>query len=270
MTLNLGLTPQQLAARKFGIGSSDARVVAEGTDEERYQLWLEKTGKVEPKPILKPWDAALRHHCEHLILDWYAEITQRPLTRRGESVICADHPVLRCTLDGFDAQKDKPIDAKMLNLFTPDAFEWCRSHYTWQIFHQILCCGVGDGALYVSVGMKEPVAIEIEYDEFTAMQYVDRAKEFWSYVESGKEPPGAPAPMAAPLPIESMRTVDFSLNNRWGALAADWLGNRDAAKKFDEAQKGLKSMVEPDVREASGFGVYIKRDKRGLRITGDE
>jgi hypothetical protein len=76
--------------------------------------------------------------------------------------------------------------------------------------------------------------------------------------------------MVAPIPIESMRRVDMALNNRWGALAADWLGNKDAAKKFDDAAKGLKTLVEDDVREAAGFGVTIKRDKRGLRITGDE
>lgn len=261
----LGLTPEQVAARRLGIGGSDARIIAEGTDEERYHLWQVKRGLIEPPQILKPWDAAVRHTLEPLILDWYERETGRPLTRRGESVVAPGYPMIRCLLDGYDAELRKPIDAKALNLYTPDAWEWCVSHYRWQIVHQMICCDAEAGALHVSLGMKEPRAVEIAYDEWAAAEYIGRCREFWGYVESGKEPPGAP-PLPPPAQKIEYRTVSMEGNNRWSMYAADWLASGQAAKLFDASVKGIKAMIENDVGEASGHGIIVKRDKRGLAI----
>lgn len=259
------LTKDQIAARRLGIGGSDAAKIM-GTDEDWYALWLDKTGRKEPDTILAPWDAALRHHCESLILDWYAVEFDRPISRRAELVISGDYPMLRCNLDGADMAIPKVIDAKMLNLFTPDAVQWCKSHYAWQIMHQMICCTVPNGALYVSLGMKKPFLIEFEYDEFTANEYIDRCRRFWAYVVEDREPAGAPAPIAPPTPIELMRVVDMQGSNQWAALADDWLTNEPAAKKFDKAVKGLKGLIKADVREASGHGLIASRDGRGVTI----
>ena len=46
---NTGLTEQQIQRRKLGIGGSDARIIANGTQEDWHSLWLQKTGQEEPK-----------------------------------------------------------------------------------------------------------------------------------------------------------------------------------------------------------------------------
>ncbi len=46
---NTGLTEQQIQRRKLGIGGSDARIIANGTQEDWHNLWLQKTGQEEPK-----------------------------------------------------------------------------------------------------------------------------------------------------------------------------------------------------------------------------
>lgn len=273
MTLHLGLTKAQLEARRLGIGSSDAYTIAAGTDQERYELWLDKTGKQPLKPPLKPWASALRHHSEPLILDWYEHVNSREVTRRGEAVLSREYPMLRCLLDGADMSIPKVIDAKMLDAWFPNGLDGAREWYLWQIVHQMIVCQIPNGSLYVSLGMKEPIELAIEYDDFTAMQYIDRAREFWAYVQTGKEPPGAPSPMAPPLPLEQMRKLDMTKEtcaNEWAFHAAGWLANEDAAKKFDAAAKGLKTLVGADVGEARGNGVYAKRDRRGVAIKKGE
>ena len=47
--------------------------------------------------------------------------------------------------------------------------------------------------------------------------------------------------------------------NQWASCADDWLSNKVAAKKFETATKGLKALVEADVKLAFGHGVKITR-----------
>lgn len=42
---NTGLTEQQIQRRKLGIGGSDARIIANGTQEDWHNLWLQKQVK---------------------------------------------------------------------------------------------------------------------------------------------------------------------------------------------------------------------------------
>ena len=57
-------------------------------------------------------------------------------------------------------------------------------------------------------------------------------------------------------------------NNEWASFAVDWIAHGAAAKKFTAAEKGLKGLVEPDVRKAAGHGIEITRDGRGLKVKG--
>jgi len=258
----LGLTDAQIAARSKFIGGSDALKIVQG---EWFELWLQKTGRAESKSILSPWDSAVRHTLEPLILDWYEEQTGRAITRRGESVVHPKHYFMGCTLDGWDEKLAKPIDAKALNIWTPKPLEWCIEHYTPQMHHQLIVCQASHAALHVSLGMKEPEPVEIELDEFFAAEYVEKCREFWRYVETDKEPPGAP-PLTVPVPIERMRRVSMEGNNNWAIVAGFWLANKEPAAKFKRATEDLKAMIEPDVGEAFGHGVAVIRDKRGLGI----
>lgn len=260
------LTADQIKERKKGIGSSDARVIACGTDQERYDLWREKTGRYEPGPILSPWDALLRHYVEPALMDFYGLTYSCTVTRRAEAVVCRDFPILRATLDGANMDEPRLVDAKLLNLFTPDPETWLQDKYGWQMVHQMTVCEIPQASLYVSLAMKKPVRMDFSYNEFEALEYVDRCRQFWSYVENDKEPPGAPPPLAPPMAIADMREVDMTGNNEWGSFAAVWLDNRDAAKAFDIAADELKKRVEKDVRLAYGHGIEIKRDGRGLKI----
>jgi predicted phage-related endonuclease len=254
------LTPEQLLERRKGIGASDAKAIMSG---DWVALWQDKMGLAEPKEILSPWDAAVRHALEPLVLDDYEARNDRALTRRGEAVVSADYPILRCTLDGFDPQMG-PVDAKALNIWTPgDPEQWCIEMYTGQMQHQMFVMGSSRGALHVSLGMKRPTSIFFERDDFFLNEYIEKCREFWRYVETKTPPPGGAEAMMEPAPPEKMRTVDMTGNNSWSAAAADWLSTVSAAKTFKRSEASLKEMVEADVKEAGGHGIVIKRSKAG-------
>ena len=255
------MSPQELAERRLGIGASDAGKIISG---EWYDLWLNKTGRKPDEDLSDVWPVQMGKTTEDLNLDWYERKAGRKLTSRQQKVISAEYPMLRATLDGRDDAVPCVVEAKHVNGFSkmPDVV----ARYTPQVLHQMLCAQVPHGFLSVIVGANEPVLTEIEWDEFWVNGYVDLCTEFWAYVTSDKEPSGAPAALAPPMSIEKMRTVDMEGNNQWASFAADWKENSKAAKKFDAGLKGLKGLVESDVKLATGHGVSISRDGRGLKV----
>jgi predicted phage-related endonuclease len=256
------LTAAQLEERRRGVGSSDARKIMAG---DWYDLWAEKTGRVIPPPILSPWDALLRHHIEPAILDYWEQVHDCDLIYRGDAIIHPTVPIIRSTLDGYDDQEGRVVDAKLLNQFTPDKGNWIIDRYGWQMVHQMATVQCDKGSLYISIHMAKPYRVDWERDHFQEAMYIDRVRQFWSYVEQDKEPPGAP-PVEAPVPVELMRELDMTGNNEWGSFAAQWLENADAAKKAEAAIKGLKGMVPKDVSRAHCPTVELIRKANGLHI----
>ena len=169
----MALTKEALLLRRQGIGGSDAAKIM-GTDEDWYKLWLDKTGRSEPEDLSGVWPVQLGTVTEELNLDWYERKTGRPVTMRGAVVICGQHPILRCTLDGLDEAVPAVLQAKHVNAFSK--IEEVTARYSWQVLHEMITCEVPNGFLSVIVGAAEPVLVPIEYDDFTAGMYIDRRR----------------------------------------------------------------------------------------------
>lgn len=258
------LTKEALIERRKGIGASDAHKILSG---EWYGLWLDKTGRKEPDDLSGVFAVQLGHATEALNLDWMERQETVIIEHRGLVVVSPDHAFLRCTLDGFCHFQGKPtvVQAKHVNPFSK--MDEVIARYTPQVIHEMICTRAPQAVLSVIVGCNEPVRTVIPFDEFFATDYIERCREFWGYVERDEEPPqGKPMEIAPLPPVEDMRTVDMSLNNRWASFATDWLENKEASDKFDAAAKALKELVEPDVRRAHGHGIEAVRNKRGLSI----
>ncbi len=65
------------------------------------------------------------------------------------------------------------------------------------------------------------------------------------------------------IALDDMREVSMKGNNRWAAHADDWLSCKEAAALFANATKGLKGLVEQDVKLAFGHGIKVSRSKAG-------
>lgn len=251
------LSKEALAERRKGIGGSDAAKIISG---DWHALWLDKTGRSEPEDLSDIWPVQLGVETESLNLAWYARRMDRQVARCGDVVICPEHKFLRCTLDGFDEVDSAVIQAKHVNGFSKIGD--VRARYTPQVMHEMICTGVQRGILSVIIGANEPVLEVIELDDFWATDYIEKCREFWGYVERDEEPPQG-RPLEAPPVPTLMRVVDMTGNNAFAAGAADWLATKDAAKKFKTSETDLKALVEADVREATGHGITISRNKAG-------
>lgn len=251
------LSPEQLVERKKGIGASEAGKIVSG---DWFSLWELKTGRREDDDLSDVFAVQLGIVTEELNLNWYRRRVGNDPCRRGEAVVSKEYPFLRCTLDGFDEVEKRVIQAKHVNGFTKIAD--CRAKYVPQVTHEMICTNSRQAVLSVIIGTSDPALELVDYDEFFANDYIEKAREFWGYVERN-EPPPQGAPIAEPPPPAVMRVVSMEGKNAWASAANDWLDHNRAAKLFKASEIDLKAMVEPDVREAAGHGIIISRNKAG-------
>src|ERR1700753_3662796 len=95
--MKLGLSPEQIADRRFGIGGSDAGRIMRG---EWNRLWKEKLGLVAPEDLSGNLAVQMGSFTEPLNAYWFEKVTGRQVERRGEAVVCPVNPFMRANLDG--------------------------------------------------------------------------------------------------------------------------------------------------------------------------
>ncbi len=258
-----GKSPAWHRKRRKSIGSSDAKTIMAGDAPALLRLWQEKRGEVEPDDMLGIIPVNIGTVTEPLNLALFEHETGKVITRDGEQVSHPDIPFMGATLDGWIDAERAIIECKHVGGF--EAWETVVARYMPQIHHQCACTGAGKAYLSVLIGNAKLQWQEIEPDPFYLAEMIEREHAFWRCVTTGEQPATLPA-VAAPVPIEKMRTVDMSASNSWASHAAQWLENRAAAKQFEASAKEIKLLVESDVRLAFGHGIQAKRDKRGVTI----
>ena len=257
-----------LDGRRRGLGGSDANIIASGDPDAILHLWQEKRGEVEPEDLSHVLPVQFGVYCEPFNLYWFELMTGRKVSDAGESRVHPSYPFMACTLDGLTTSEDGTaavFEAKMVNAFSK--IDDVVQRYMPQLHHCMSVVGIDRAILSVFIGTLKYEIVETRCDDWFLSQLIDREKAFWACVESGEPPADMPV-VEPPKPPAEWRTVDMQDSNSWASSAADWLENKDAAKRFDKAVKDIKALVEPDVGLASGHSVQAKRAKNGsIRIT---
>lgn len=251
------------ANRRTGIGGSDANIIMAGDAERIFNLYLEKIGEREPEDLSWVLPVQIGQATEELNCAFYAYATGRQVTNRNSDFRHSTRDHMRCELDGFTVigTGDAAIlEAKHVNTFS--TIEEVVQRYMPQLHHNMACANVRHAVLSVFIGTQKHEIFEVALDDFYLAELLDAEADFWRCVEA-RTPPEGFQPIAAPVQFEKLRDVDLTGSNEWASFAADWLANKDAAKTFETAAKGLKKLVEPDVGRAYGHGICAKRNKAG-------
>jgi len=262
------LTERQQKAREGKMTGSRVATVVTGTDEDKYNLWLELTGDPSWKgpDYSNDFQVQLGNFTEQFHLDWIQRHTGL-IEQRGTSL---QHPKVEWaayTLDGWATDHDLPVEAKHVGGYELPVI--IIERYMPQI-HWGMFCGDTDEAIFsVIAGTKEPRPVFIGRDQEYLDKLVDRAAAFMNCVHELREPVPNPF-LKAPKPIYS-RIVDMTGNNAWATAASRWKENLEAHKAFDFAAKEIKATVPEDAKECFGHGIRVKRNKTGaLTIKEDK
>lgn len=254
-------------ARRQGIGGSDIDKVMSG---DWHQLWIDKTNRAEPEDLSNVLAVVMGTFTERLNAAWFVKQTGIGLCLdRCASLVHAEHPFLRANLDGraIEFPDEMVFEAKHVGAFVKD--DELVNRYFWQVQEQMAVTGLSAAYLSAFFGNNKWAYFRVERNDAAIAEMIERAREFWGYVERDEPPPTVEAAGKVEVAFDQMREVDFTGNNAFAAFAADWLENKIAAKKFEDATKCLKELVDADVKKASGHGVIITRSKaNALTIKG--
>lgn len=248
------------AARRLGIGGSDANLLAEGDPEKVLRLWGEKRGTVEPEDLSRVLPVRMGQFTEPFNIQWLEEQTGLKVTGQGDMRVSAEHPFMRATLDGETVLDDglpAIVEAKHVSAFAKE--DEITRRYLPQLQHCMHVCGYERAILSVFFGTFTWKQFLVHADPLYQAQLIDEERRFWNCVETGEPPVAA---HIAP-PVEPVRVVDMGASNEWAVHAHLWLSNHGYHKAFEVAAKSIKELVPADAVEAFGHGVKASRSKSG-------
>lgn len=263
--------PEWHAGRRKGMGGSDANVLMAGDPDAILDLWRVKRGEKEPEDLSGILPVIFGTVTEPLNRYWYTRQTGRAVANAGETRNHPDYSFMACTLDGTTltaAAHPAIFEAKTVNAWSN--IEEVEQRYWPQLYHNAAVCGLKHAVLSVFIGTLKWELVEVGIDDWYLAELIDRERAFWNTVETGQAPPGM-EPVAAPVKVETFRTVDLTGSNEWASAAGDWLENQGSARVFASAEKSIKALVDADVGVAHGYGIQVKRSRNGaLRISKEK
>jgi len=255
--------------RKGLVTASLAPRIVHGTDDERYQLWLELTGQAEPADLSGIFAVQWGKHNEQFCLDWTERVTQCEITERQR---WCRHPTLPigATIDGYRPFDGAVVEAKVLSPHSEARTATGRpgflDQYAPQVVVQMHCRPADRGYLCIQQGNSAPQLYEVERDRDYEMEIMQRVELFSACVRN-RTPPSEPPP--APTLPEHWRTVDLNAatDENWvheiSAILGVWQYTRSHALTHEKAKINVKALLPDDVGRATLDAITVRRSRTG-------
>ena len=208
------LTPDQIAARRYFIGSSEAAASCGISPyKSRLQLWLEKTGRVPREDLTNNPRVHFGNILEPVVAQEYA--------RRHPEIAASLQRNSETVYDGFRASTiDYRVGGRILECKTAGAWtshQWrdaVPTDYRIQVEHQLMTHREEDAVLAVLIGGNDFREYDITGNpQLREMLHVKQA-EFMVYLETDTPPPvesAADVLALFPSPERRLMTADDRL-----------------------------------------------------------
>lgn len=252
-------TNEWLEARREGIGSSDAAIVA-GERGSLIELWGEKTGLVpRPEPDAELAERfAWGHRMEPIVADAYTERTGRPLKRAMRLLRHPEVSFALASLDRVSAVKGerRVVEIKVSDIDAKWKGEELPGDVKAQVQHQLWVTGydVADVAVLTRYWNLRVFTEERDDSYIDDLAYLER--DLWGYVER-REPP----------PVDGSETAQRILSQLYARangvmlppggdldLLAEELRLAQIAAKDAESRLGtVKNTIRAVIGDADGF-----------------
>jgi putative phage-type endonuclease len=177
------LSEEQLAARRAGVGGSDAAVVAGVSSYQTpAELWLEKIGLAPPdaeesEPAY--WGQVL----EALVADEFAKRRGVAVARVNKTLRCARWPFALANLDRRVVGLKAVLECKTINAWKGSKLEAPLDEHVLQVQHYLAVTGWSMAHIAYLVGGQRFVVFDVERDNELIGLLMDREAAFWSCVE---------------------------------------------------------------------------------------
>lgn len=233
-----------------------------GARKIAHEVWLEKSGRLEPTRGNKSTDAGKR--LEPAVLD-EAEDVLGPLNR---NVLCVasglDFP-LAATLDGRVIATGEPVEAKTTGIVGPVFGEWGEENtdaipqtYLVQTTVQMICSGAELNHVFALIGGRGFVRYRVLRDEELVGALVERLARWWDlHITKGVEPT-----ITEPLPLDVLKRL-----RRQPEKTIDLYDDAIQAAAELDAAKATKSAAEKTCEAAQSKLITMLGDAEAGRLS---
>lgn len=254
-----------LAARRLGIGGSEAAsIVGLNPWKSAYQLWLEKTGQVEPENISDKEVVHFGTKLEQLVADEFCEREGKKVERCG-MYQNKQNPFMLGSFDRLLVGEDAGLECKTTSVFNKkewDAGEVPPNYYV-QCQHYMLVSGLPRWYIACLVGGNHFVSWTVERDEEDIAALAAAERDFWQRVQSNTPPE-----------LDGSDSCSQALRERFSggqvepvALPSDSLA---LIQRYDEL-KETKTSIDTQLKEVQNKLCAMLGDNEiGLAGTGDD
>lgn len=255
------LTPEQRAARRRGLGGSDAAaVLGRHPSKGPVDIWLSKVyGQDEDAGERAEWGNRL----EPVLREKAAEHWGQEIVDPKKTFVHSAHPWMLANVDGLFAD-GAIFEAKCLDfirskrLYEADDLAPLPEHW-WQVQHYMEVLDSSLSRVGYLVAGNEWLTFDVERDREAGALLIDRLGEFWHRYVLAQEPPPDESPerfakaLAARYPRE--RTTDLVRTSSPVAyeLAVKVAQLRAQAKAVDLAKKAAENELKALIGDDLGF-----------------
>ena len=180
-----------LKVRNMGIGGSDAGVIM-GLNPYKspFQLWMEKTGEIQPEDLSDNEFVYWGTVHEPNIAKRVTEVTGKGVIRRG-TLQSDEFPFMLANVDRMIIGEDAGLECKTANAFAGKNWkdDEVPDSYYCQCIHYMAVTGCKKWYIAVLVGGNHFIWKEIQRNEEDIQALIKAESEFWDKVQKKEMPP---------------------------------------------------------------------------------
>lgn len=270
------LTEKQRIERQLGIGGSDMPIIMGLSGYKTpYQLYLEKTGQVEPQSEMTDYQY-WGHQLESIVRDEFAK-RNNIIVETPDTIVHPVHEYLRGNIDGFIPSLNAILEVKCSSSFM--ASEWGEDgsdiipmQYLVQVAHYCAVTNADCAYIAVLIGGNDYREFKYTRDLQLEEKVIECAKNFWECIQT-QTPPAAinQADLKLMYPKhnpEKIKTIDTDVKKQLTTLSE----TRFKIKQLSEIEEKYKFNIMQFMQDAecltdeSGRPIVSwKANKRGAR-----
>ncbi len=246
------LTPEQLEARKLGIGGSDVGAIL-GICNYRTPLdvYKDKLGLSEPEDLSANDRVHFGNVLEDIVAQEYARREGVSVRRRNQHFAHKQYPFMLANIDRSVDGMRRIVECKTTDKFYAMTDHWgdtgtdqVPETYLLQVAHYMAVLNYDDAHLACLVGGNEYRRFDIERDSELEEMMIEAEKEFWFDNVLAQVPP-------APIRMSDIESAFRKDNGKAITVTADIMAKLGELKSVRATLKGLeetKGSLEVDIK----------------------
>lgn len=262
------LTPEQITARRQGIGGSDAAAVLGASPYKTpHDVYLEKIGQRPPVEA----NAGMKRgiYLEPVAADLYSEITGRQLRRQPQRTH-RDHPWMMGNVDrqilagegGVAETGILEIKCPMVHTFAKIKREGLPLNYAIQMQHYLAVYGYDWGSFAAfNADRWELIKFDVEADRTFHEALINQEEKFWREHVEARVPP---AEVRVQIDLSQLPKPEGEIVHRDDPEFAEAVATFKEARSLKETAEFLEQAAKAKMKEIiGGFGAV---EGAGVRV----